>query len=31
VKRDNAVETNQNGSQYLWMLEDTYAGETFYE
>jgi hypothetical protein len=31
VRRDNAVETNQNGSQYIWMLADTYAGETFYE
>ena len=31
VKRDNAVETNQNGSQYIWMLADTYAGESFYE
>ncbi|KAJ3504035.1 hypothetical protein NMY22_g18053 [Coprinellus aureogranulatus] len=31
VTRDTAVEASQNGSQYIWMLADTYAGETFYD
>lgn len=30
-RRDNAVETNQNGSDYIWLLADTYAGNSFYE
>ncbi|KAF6747175.1 glycoside hydrolase family 16 protein [Ephemerocybe angulata] len=30
-KRDGVIETSPSGSQYIWKLEDTYAGRTFYD
>ncbi|KAH8822827.1 glycoside hydrolase family 16 protein [Flagelloscypha sp. PMI_526] len=30
-KRENKAETNPNGSEYVWVLEDTYAGQHFFD
>ncbi|KAF5313408.1 hypothetical protein D9611_008511 [Ephemerocybe angulata] len=31
AKRDGAIETSPNGAQYIWKLQDTYAGRTFFD
>lgn len=31
AKRDDSIEEDPNGMKYLWSLEDTYAGTTFFE
>jgi hypothetical protein len=30
-KRNQNVDTNPNGSTFLWLIEDEYVGDTFFE